>query len=203
MAVARQCSAAADGRRKDLSMRPLSRLLVFGFVLVLASPAFAQNPPKPSDQNPPDAARAGDADFVKEAGLGGMTEVELSRIALQKSSDAAVKKFAQQMVTDHTKAGQALQAAASQEGLTPPAQLDPEHKQLVDRFSSLSGAAFDNEYKSQMLKDHEETVAKFEREAASGNGSPVQKFASSTLPTLKTHLKMAQELNGGAQPHAH
>jgi putative membrane protein len=183
-------------------MRTLSRFVPILFLLAFASFAFAQNPPKPSDQNPPDPMRAGDADFVKDVGLGGMTEVELSRLALQKSSDPAVKKFAQQMVTDHTKANEALKAAAVSEGLTPPAQLDAEHKELVDKFNAMSGPSFDQAYKRQMLKDHDETVAKFEKEAASG-GSAVQKFASSTLPTLKSHLTMAQELNGGASPHAH
>jgi putative membrane protein len=182
-------------------MRTLPRFLPVLLVLAVASPAFAQ---MPSEQNPADPARSGDADFVKEVGLGGMTEVELSRLALKKSTDPAVKKFAQQMVTDHTKANEALKAAASQEGLTPPAELDPSHKQAVDQMHSLSGPAFDQAYKSQMLKDHQETVAKFEKEAADGS-TAVQKFAASTLPTLKGHLKMAQELNGGsaAAPHAH
>lgn len=180
-------------------MRTLPRFMPALFVLAVASPALAQ---LPSEQNPADPSRSGDADFVKEVGLGGMTEVELSRLALKKSTDPAVRKFAQQMVTDHTKANEALKAAAAQEGLTAPAQLDPAHKQAVDQMSSLSGSAFDQAYKSQMLKDHQETVARFEKEAADGS-SAVQKFASTTLPTLKGHLKMAQELNGGASSHAH
>lgn len=180
-------------------MRSLRRFMPVLFVLGVAFPALAQ---LPSEKNPSDAARSGDADFVKEAGLGGMTEVELSRLALQKATDPAVKKFAQQMVADHTKANEGLKAAAAEEGLTPPPSLDPEHKQLVDKFNGMSGSSFDQAYKTQMLKDHQETVAKFEKEAADGS-SAVQKFASSTLPTLKSHLKMAQELNGGASSHAH
>jgi putative membrane protein len=155
----------------------------------LSVPAFAQNP-----------ASAADGSFVNDAAVGGMTEVELSRLALQKSSDPQIKKFAQQMVTDHTKAGHELEAAAREEGITPPAQLDATHKDLVDKFRAMSGPSFDQAYKRQMLEDHDQTVSKFQKEATE-SGSPLQKFAAATLPTLQSHLKMAEQLNGGASAH--
>src|SRR5262245_25869634 len=43
------------------------------------------------------------ASFVKMAALGGMTEVELGKVAQTKAQDASVKKFASQMVSDHSK----------------------------------------------------------------------------------------------------
>lgn len=42
-------------------------------------------------------------DFVDDATQGGITEVEAGKLALEKSSAADVKTFAQHMVTDHTK----------------------------------------------------------------------------------------------------
>ncbi len=136
-----------------------------------------------------------DMSFVRKAAVAGMTEVQASKLALEKSTDASVKSFAQHMVDDHTKAGDALKTAAMQEGLSVPSDLDAQHKQVVDKLQGLSGADFDKAYKSQMLQDHKEAVALFQGEAKESSQSAVDKFAADTLPTLQSHLKMAQDLN--------
>ena len=140
-------------------------------------------------------APADDMAFVRKAAIAGMTEVQASKVALEKSTDANVKSFAQHMIDDHTKAGDALKTAAMQEGLAVPSELDTEHKQVVDKLSGLSGATFDRAYKTQMLTDHKEAVALFTNESRDSAETPVDKFAADTLPTLQAHLKMAQELN--------
>lgn len=143
-----------------------------------------------------------DEDFAKKAAVGGKTEIEASKLALQKSSDERVRKFAERMVSDHTKASDELKAAASQEGILLPAELDWTHKQAIDKLRALSGAQFDAAYKAQMLQDHKDTVAMFEKQA-NASGSPVEQFAAKTLPTLKGHLQMAQELAGAAASAPH
>src|SRR5262245_37184740 len=54
-----------------------------------------------------------DHQFVMEAAMGGMTEVELSKLAVEKATNARVKTFGQQMVTDHGKANDELKTLAS------------------------------------------------------------------------------------------
>src|SRR4051794_34598085 len=49
-----------------------------------------------------------DALFAAAAGVGGLAEVGSSRLATQRATGAEVKKFAQQMVDDHTMANQEL-----------------------------------------------------------------------------------------------
>jgi putative membrane protein len=139
-------------------------------------------------------APADDMAFVQKAAIAGMTEVQASKVALEKSTDASVKSFAQHMIADHTKAGDALKTAAMQEGLSVPNALDTEHKQIVDKLSGLSGATFDQAYKTQMLTDHKEAVALFTSESRNSAQTAVDKFAADTLPTLQSHLKMAQDL---------
>ena len=169
--------------------RLVPTLCVIGFSAIAAA-ALAR--PKP----------AGDEDFAKKAAIGGKTEVEASKLALQKTSDARVRKFAEKMVSDHTKASEELKAAASQEGITLPAELDSTHTQAIEKLKALSGAQFDAAYKAQMLQDHKDTVAMFEKEAKA-SGSPVEMFAAKTLPTLKGHLQMAQELAGAEATAPH
>jgi putative membrane protein len=147
-------------------------------------------------------AGGGDQMFAEKAAIGGMTEVEAGKIALQKSSNEKVKAFAQQLVADHTKAGEELKAAASQEGITVPTAIDAEHQAALDHLKGLSGAEFDAAFKDHMIEDHQKDIAMFEKESASGQ-TPLDTFAAKTLPTLKKHLKMAEELPGAAAAGSH
>ncbi|HJQ26055.1 MAG TPA: DUF4142 domain-containing protein [Blastocatellia bacterium] len=137
-----------------------------------------------------------DRDFMTKAAVGGMEEVELGRLATQKAASPDVKAFGQRMVTDHSRAGDELKSLAAQKNVTLPTALDQQHQADVDKLSKLSGAAFDREYMSMMVKDHVEDVAEFEREAASGTDTDVKGWAGRTVPTLRQHLQMAQETAG-------
>ena len=160
-----------------------------------ASVSLAQNPNAKPAQDPAMKGGGGDQMFAEKAAIGGMTEVEAGKIALQKSSNEKVKAFAQQLVTDHSKAGEELKAAASQEGITIPSTIDAEHQAALDHLQGLSGDQFDAAFKKHMVDDHRKDVAMFEKESTSGQ-TPVDQFAAKTLPTLKKHLKMAEELPG-------
>lgn len=139
---------------------------------------------------------ADDKDFMTKAAESGMAEVRLSQLAQQKAQSADVKQFGQRMVTDHTKANNELKQIAQKENVTLPTDLSAKHKDLMNKLQNLSGAEFDREYISVMAEDHEKAVNLFQSEAASGDNADVKAFASKTLPTLKEHLQMAQNING-------
>jgi len=141
-----------------------------------------------------------DKNFIMEAAVGGMEEVELGRLATQKGSSDAVKQFGQKMVDDHSAANAELTELAKSKSLSVPAELDAKHKADVAKFSKLSGAAFDKAYSKAMLDDHNKDVAAFEQQSVSGTDPDLKAFAAKTLPVLKTHLEMAKALN--AKPAA-
>jgi putative membrane protein len=142
---------------------------------------------------PAQTAPAADSGFMVEAAQGGMAEVEMGRIAVQNASDAKVKQFGQRMVDDHSKANAELKTVAAQKGVKLPAQLDAKHRGAAGRLSKLHGAAFDKAYIDGMVKDHREDVAEFERQANGASDAAVKAFAAKTLPTLREHLKMAED----------
>jgi putative membrane protein len=131
-----------------------------------------------------------DSDFMNEAAVGGMAEVDLGKLAASKASNAEVKKFGQLMVEDHTKANNELKALAAKKGVKLPTETDAEHKSTMDDLKGRSGADFDKEYVENMYEDHKEDVAAFEDEAQNASDPDVRAFASKTLPTLKKHLDM-------------
>lgn len=153
----------------------------------------------PMDTNNPDAstmsAKMDDKKFLKDAALGGMTEVELGKLATQKASRDDVKQFGQKMVDDHGKANDQLKQVASQEKIPVPDTLDSKHQSRIDKLSKLSGENFDKAYVKDQLKDHQTDVKEFNTEAQSGTNPNIKSFAASTLPTLQHHLDMVKEMS--------
>lgn len=135
----------------------------------------------------------GDNSFAAKAAQGGNAEVELGRLAQSHASSDKVKQFGQQMVTDHSKAGDELAKIAAQKNIALPGGLNAKDQAIVDRLSQLNGAAFDRAYMQDMVKDHREDIAEFKKEANSGQDPDFKAFASNTLATLQHHLSMAEE----------
>jgi putative membrane protein len=126
--------------------------------------------------------------FWTTAAQGGMAEVELGKLAAQKATNPEVKKFAQMMVTDHTKANEELKALAAKKNVTLPADMGSSHKSAMEDLAKLSGADFDKKYVEMMVDDHEEDVEFFD-DKTSDSDADIKAFASKTLPTLQKHLE--------------
>jgi putative membrane protein len=169
----------------------MKRVLFAGMALTLASVSWAQG----RSQNAVTQSGSADLEFILEAAQGGMAEVELGKVAAQQGTNEEVKKFGQQMVSDHSKGEEELKALAQRCGITLPSDLDSKDKALVTRLSKLHGASFDRAYMRNMVADHKEDVAAFKREATSGKDPEVKAWAAKMLPTLEEHLKEAQAMN--------
>jgi putative membrane protein len=158
------------------------------FLACWAVLAHQENSEKPAH------AAVSDTQFAKKAAQGGMAEVRLGQLAKEKGTSDAVKKFGQRMVEDHSKAGDELKKAAAQEDINLPDDISAKDKATFDALSKLSGAAFDRAYARDMVKDHEEDIADFNKETSGGQKAAIRDFALQTLPTLQDHLKHAKEM---------
>ena len=131
--------------------------------------------------------------FVKNAGLGGMTEVELGKIAQTMAQDPKVRTFADDMIKDHGRGNMELAALAKSKGLAMPTALDSDHKAIVEKLSSKSGADFDVAYSKQMMDDHDKTISLFQGATKSAD-KDIAAFATRMLPTLQQHKQKADSL---------
>jgi len=163
---------------------------VAGFVLVFAMVLLFGRSMTSSAQAP----TAADHRFVIDTASGGMAEVKLGQLAQEKASSDEVKTFGKRMVDDHTKDGDKLKEAARSDNIALPGELKATDQAAYDRLSKLSGTEFDRAYMQLMVKDHEEDVAEFKKEAASGKNEALKNFAAETLPTLEDHLKQARDV---------
>jgi putative membrane protein len=140
-----------------------------------------------------------DRDFAFEAARGGIAEVRLGELAVDRASEPAVKRFGQRMINDHSRANRELMDLLRKKGWElpfSPKELSGKYKDTYDDLAKHSGADFDRAYMRCMVHDHEEDVAHFEKEAKNGDDADVKAFAGRVLPVVKEHLTMARDLAG-------
>ncbi|WP_179412519.1 DUF4142 domain-containing protein [Mucilaginibacter sp. E4BP6] len=134
------------------------------------------------------AVSSDDAKFATAAANGGLAEVALGKLALTKTTNQAIKDFANMMVTDHGKANAALAAIAQTKNITLPAEPDSAHLKKADGLSKLSEADFDKQYVSAMIDGHKKTLDLMNNEAKNGKDSTLKAFAAQTAPVVQMHL---------------
>jgi putative membrane protein len=137
-----------------------------------------------------------DANFINTVGVGGHAEVQFGELAQKQATRVTVRAFGGQMVTDHTAAGNELAALAQSKQMTPPDEMDLNHKAAYDRLSKTSGTEFDRVYIEGQVQDHTAVVNAFQNEITNGTDADVKAFAEKYLPAIQHHLEMARQLQG-------
>ncbi|QDX21977.1 DUF4142 domain-containing protein [Pandoraea pnomenusa] len=135
-----------------------------------------------------------DVEFVDKAQKAGKSEVQASQVAVRRSANPAVKRFAQQMVSDHSKTNEALRRLGAKKGVSVPndAAVDPD----IEALKRKTGREFDVAYMALAGPDaHERAVTLFQSEAEKGRDPDLRAFAQQTLPTLRHHLSEAREVS--------
>ena len=143
------------------------------------------------------AVEESDAKFATEAAVGGMAEVSLGKLALEKSTNASVKEFATMMVNDHGKANEELMSIAAAKNITLPADVDEEHKKKADDLSKKTGKDFDKDYVDAMVDGHKKTLKLMQDEAKDGKDAELKAFAAKTAPIVQAHLDMINKIKDG------
>ena len=132
--------------------------------------------------------------YVEMAASGDMYEIQSSQMASSRAQNAAMRSFAQMMITDHTNTSQQLMAAASAAGLPPMTpRLLPMHADMLARLQSRSGADFDREYGRQQLLAHQQSVALHSNYAARGDTPALRVVAGAAVPIVTRHLEMVRQ----------
>jgi putative membrane protein len=180
------------------------KYLASSFALVLlATPALAQSIGEKTGVNSVLGVAPTTADFVKEARSaiclksGPASSRRSSQLAQERGS-ASEKPFAE-MIKDHQKTSDEIKAMVSSDALKAelPTALDSSHQSSLDKLKSLKGSDFSSRYSSDQVSGHKDAVSLFERYAKGGENAKLKEWADKTLPTLRHHLEMAQDLAAG------
>jgi putative membrane protein len=234
--TARKESASMKQKQSRNSINAKSIIAIAACTLVTSTALYAQEPGSAKGgQSTPAAPGTGtaasssaaatssqlnraDQKFIMDAAKGGMMEVHMGKLGVQKAQNEQVKQYAQKLIDDHTKANAELKQLAATKGVTLPddhmassdAQKDASDRTKVresdatdkkdkehgamKKLEGLSGTEFDREFVRMAVEDHQKDVKEFEKQAQKGTDAEIKAFAQRTAPTLREHLQQAQSL---------
>ena len=150
--------------------------------------------PLTTNQDPNGPAAMMDKAFVREALEGGMAEVQLGQLALEKSSNPDVKQFAQKMVDDHTKLGSEMKQVAQQLGVKPPDKPSSKAKSTMTRLQALNGDTFDKAYIKDMVKDHQQDEKEFKQAGLNTSNPALKDVISQGAQMIGQHLQLIEQI---------
>ncbi|WP_374387952.1 DUF4142 domain-containing protein [Brevundimonas sp.] len=174
----------------------MKRLLIAGAVAALtasgaahAQEMYGWTPAGTVTPTPPAPA------YLMLAGAGDLYEIESSRLVLESTSDAALRRFAQMMIEHHTGTMRAAETAAREAGLTPsPPMLDAPKAAMIEALRQYDGAERDRLYLSQQMMAHKEALGLQKTYADNGDAPQLRTAARNALPIIQRHLAEVERL---------
>jgi putative membrane protein len=137
-----------------------------------------------------------DKRFLKNASEAGSFEVEGSKLALKKSKDADILKFAKMMTEDHTQASAKLKTLALNRKVELPKEPSLLQQAKLKYLETRDGVKFDKSYANHIgVSAHEQAVKLFEDASEDADDPDIKQFATDTLPVLKKHLEEAKKID--------
>ena len=157
--------------------------------LAFTGVAFAQGAPN-------------DAQIAHIVVTANQVDIDAGKLAESKASDAQVKAFGKQMVTDHTGVNQQAVALAKKLDVTP--QDNPTSQSLktggaenVKKLTGLSGAAFDRAYVDHEIAYHEQVLDAIDKVLVpNAKNEELKALIVKVRPAFVAHLEHAKMVKG-------
>ena len=160
------------------------------------TPAATQAPPPPSQ-----AGALTDGNIVAILAASGNSEIVPSDSVLNRVENDSVKKFAHDMITQHTALNDTVSTVARQNNITPApnavsAQLDSTSSAEVQRLKSLSGAQLDSAFMAYMVISHDSARKAITEKLIPHAQNPQLRATihHQVLPMVEAHLARARNI---------
>jgi putative membrane protein len=129
--------------------------------------------------------------FVMKAGASDLYEKTSSQIVLGSTHNPEIRRFANMMITDHSKSTAMVKSAAMRAGLHPkPPMLDPMQRKMVADLRMAHGPERDRVYLDQQKQAHQMALALMQDYASTGDVPPLRHAAGDIVPVVQQHIDM-------------
>ncbi len=190
----RRARAIAAVQRRGIGSRDGLHWLIAG--VLAAALALATTSARSQTQQAAATAGPTASEYVQQSAQADLFEVNSSRLALKKSQDPALRDFAQQTMSDHSRSSDQLKQAlkAGHVSANIPSTLDARHQQDLKSLDSKSGAQFDQAYLQDQMQGDRNALDLQRAYAQSGDNPALKQLAGQTAPLVQRHLAKLEVL---------
>jgi putative membrane protein len=135
-----------------------------------------------------------DSDFLVDQAEINLAEIEIGKLAQQKSANSEVKKFGKMLVDEHTKSASEVSALAKAKNFTLPTSLTEEGQEEYNKLNEKSGIDFDKKFADMMIDGHEKAIDKLKKASEKATDNDIKLWASNNIAGLTAHLEHAKML---------
>jgi putative membrane protein len=135
-----------------------------------------------------------DKSFIADSSQGSLFEVNLAKLALEKSQDPNVRKFAEKMIHDHEMLIQSMKPFAVSMHVKVPSGPSLTDKAKYEELKLKSGTSFDRAYVEAMVKDHNDDLKKFIEEENKTSNPDLKAAVAKGEGVIKEHTMMIDNI---------
>jgi putative membrane protein len=176
------------------------RVKLKAFLLTLSSVAIAALSTNANAADKTSASPPTDAQIAMIVVVADTVDVDYGKLAVKKTSNQAVKAFAETMIRDHTAVNDKATALAKKLGVTPEASdtsrsLKTNGKKELEKLKALAGAEFDRAYVNNEVSYHEAVISLLDKTLIpSTRNTELKSLLESGRPIYAAHLEHAKQL---------
>jgi putative membrane protein len=171
-------------------------MLLTAAAVVLA--ALVQNP-TPAPAAAPDLS---DPEVAHVAVTANSIDIDMAKFAQSRTHTAAVRAFAQRMISDHTGVNEQAAALAKKLGVTPAdnavsQSLQAGAKEARAKLEPLQGSAFDRAYMDREIAYHQAVLDAIDKVLIpTTDNAELKKLLTDVRPAIASHLDHAKRVRG-------
>jgi putative membrane protein len=156
-------------------------LATVGLTIGMCGTSFAQD------------TKSADKSFIKDAIEGSQAEINFAKLALEKSKDPNVRKFAERMITDHSKLIEDMRPFSAKYDVKASGEPVMDHAKY-EELKMKSGISFDRAYVEAMVKDHNDDLQAFLKEINTTSDPELKATVSKGEKVVFMHNKMIDDI---------
>lgn len=183
----------------DVIKRKTNLVRLKSVAVILISVALATVSTANAEDKTPASALT-DAQIAMIVVVADTVDVDYGKLAVKKTSNQAVKEFAETMVRDHTAVNDKAIALAKKLGVTPEASdtsksLTANGKKELEKLKALTGAEFDKAYVDNEVSYHEAVIGMLDNTLIPNTkNAELKSLLESGRPIFVAHLAHAKQL---------
>jgi putative membrane protein len=164
-------------------------MIILGIIILMASACSSDKDSvkQAKEQNQNSAIDEDISAFLTEAADARLMDIEEGKLAKARGTTSEIRQYGERMITDQTKLLHEIRILAASKNIVLPNVLSNEKEDDLKDLREKQGEAFDKAFIRMITTDHKRDVREFEK-ATDFKDRDIQKFASSYLPLIESHL---------------
>lgn len=135
------------------------------------------------------------AEYMVDLANTGLTEFEMSKLAVERATNSSVKDYAQQTVSQHSKDEQELKAKASKYNITLPSTLSNDSQEMLNKLrDEKKGSDFDKKFLDDMADVNDKAVSKAKNLIDNTTEPDLKEYVQKIITDDQQHMDKAKML---------